>query len=59
MLLKIYLWGCIIFLIRAYFIAKELEENLHAQVSMLTSIVFAGLWPFILVRTFYDVFLKR
>lgn len=59
MLLKIYLWGCIIFLVRAYFIAEELDENMQAPILMLTSVIFTLIWPIVLGKTIYDVFIKR
>lgn len=58
MLLKIYLIGVLLFVMKCYFITEQLDEVPTVRLSVFASIIFAAMWPLVVLRVIYFV-LKR
>ena len=59
MILEIYLIGVMLFLIKCYFISEKLEEVPTVGLSVSVSIIFAVLWPLVVLRLIYYVLNRK
>ena len=59
MLLNIYLIGVALFLLKGYLISENLPDVPTVTISVLTSIIFAVLWPAVIVRLIIIAVRKR
>lgn len=59
MILKIYLIGVMLFVMKCYFISEQLDEVPSVTTSVFASIIFAALWPLAVLRVTYFVLKDR